>query len=92
MTSQQIIRRKIISICLSIACWADKDTYCQICNFKYPAHNRKRYVLCGGGKWLYISSFKGVLHLLPQKASKLACFVLYLKNIDIFLRNNIYIL
>ena len=23
--------------------------------------------------------FKGVLHLLPQKAPKLACFVLYLK-------------
>ena len=25
------------------------------------------------------SKFKGVLHLLPQKAPKLACFVLYLK-------------
>ena len=27
---------------------------------------------------------KGVLHLLPQKAPKLACFVLYLKIINIF--------
>ena len=36
--------------------------------------------------------FKGVLHLLPQKAPKLARFVLYLKIIDIFLKNNIYIL
>ena len=32
----------------------------------------------------------GVLHLLPQKAPKLACFVLYLKIINIFLKNNIY--
>ena len=30
--------------------------------------------------------FKGVLHLLPQKAPKLACFVLYLKNINIFFK------
>ena len=35
---------------------------------------------------------KRVLHLLPQKAQKLACFVLYLKIINIFLKNNIYIL
>ena len=35
---------------------------------------------------------KGVLHLLPQKAPKLACFVLYLKIINIFLKNNICIL
>ena len=35
---------------------------------------------------------KGVLHLLPQKAPKLAFFVLYLKIINIFLTNNIYIL
>ena len=35
---------------------------------------------------------KGVLHLLPQKAPKLACFVLYLKIITIFLKNNICIL
>ena len=28
----------------------------------------------------------------PQKAPKLACFVLYLKIIDIFLKNNICIL
>ena len=33
-----------------------------------------------------------VLHLLPQKAPKLACFVLYLEIINIFLKNNIYIL
>ena len=31
---------------------------------------------------------KGVLHLLPHKAPKLAYFVLYLKNINIFLKNN----
>ena len=31
---------------------------------------------------------KEVLHLLPQKAQKLACFVLYLKIINIFLKNN----
>ena len=36
--------------------------------------------------------FKGVLHLLPQKAPKLACFVLYLKIINIFWKNNICIL
>ena len=35
---------------------------------------------------------KGVLHLLPQKAKKLACSELYLKIIKIFLRNNIWIL
>ena len=32
---------------------------------------------------------KGVLHLLPQKASKWTCFVLYLKIINIFLKNNV---
>ena len=31
---------------------------------------------------------KGVLHLLPQKAPKLACFVLHLKMINIFLKND----
>ena len=30
------------------------------------------------------SNLRGVLHLLPQKASKLACFVIYLKIISIF--------
>ena len=35
---------------------------------------------------------KGVLHLLPQKAQKLASFVLFLKIINIFLKNNICIL
>ena len=35
---------------------------------------------------------KRVLHLLSQKAPKLACFVLYLKIINIFLKNNICIL
>ena len=30
-------------------------------------------------KWI-----KGVLHLLPPKAPKLSCFVLYLKIINIF--------
>ena len=38
------------------------------------------------------TKFKGVLHLLPQKAPKLACFALYLKIINIFLKNNICIL
>ena len=43
--------------------------------------------------WADKSPFlKGVLHLLPQKASKLACFVLYLKIINIFWKNNICIL
>ena len=37
-------------------------------------------------------SIKGVLHLLPQKAPKLACFVFYLEIINIFLKNNICIL
>ena len=37
-------------------------------------------------------SVKGVLHLLPQKAPKLACFVLCLKIINILLRNNVCIL
>ena len=35
---------------------------------------------------------KGVLHLLPQNAPKLACFVLYLKIINTCLKNNISIL
>ena len=30
---------------------------------------------------------KGVLHLLPQKAQKLACFVFFSKIINIFLTN-----
>ena len=34
----------------------------------------------------------GVLDLQSQKAQKLACFVLYLKIINIFLKNNICIL
>ena len=34
-------------------------------------------------------SIKGLLHLLPQKAPKLACFVLYLQITDIFLKNDI---
>ena len=38
------------------------------------------------------SPFKGVLHLLPQKAPKLACSVLYFKIINIFLKNNMLIL
>ena len=40
----------------------------------------------------FSENLKGVLHLLPQKAPKLACFVLYLKIINIFLKNNIRIL
>ena len=32
---------------------------------------------------------RGVLHVLPQKTLKLAYFVLYLKIINIFLKNNI---
>ena len=35
---------------------------------------------------------KGVLHLLPQKAQKLACFVLYPIIINICLKNNTCIL
>ena len=34
----------------------------------------------------------GELHFLPQKAPKLACFVLYLKIINILLKNNTCIL
>ena len=41
---------------------------------------------------LGLYDLKGVLHLLPQKAQKLACSALYLKIINIFLKNNIYIL
>ena len=37
-------------------------------------------------------SLNGVLHLLTQRAPKLACFVLYLKIINIFLKTNICIL
>ena len=43
-----------------------------------------------GMKNLYV--VKGVLHLLPQKAPKLACFVLCLKIINIFLKNDICML
>ena len=40
-------------------------------------------------EWDYSNTqIKGVLHLPPQKAPKLACFVLYLKIINIFLKNN----
>ena len=39
-----------------------------------------------------IPFIKGVLHLKPLKAPKLACFVLYLKIINISLKNNICIL
>ena len=39
-----------------------------------------------------IYNLKGVLHFLQQKAPKLAYFVLYLKIINIFLKNNICIL
>ena len=35
-----------------------------------------------------IKFLKGVLHLLPQNAQKLACFVLYLKIINIFFKND----
>ena len=40
------------------------------------------------GLAIRVSDFKGVLYLLPEKAPKLACFVLYLKIINIFLKNN----
>ena len=39
-----------------------------------------------------ISNAEGVLYLLPQKAPNLACFVLYLKIINIFVKNDICIL
>ena len=39
-----------------------------------------------------ICLFKGLLHLLPQKAQKLACFVLDLKVTNIFFKKNICIL
>ena len=38
------------------------------------------------------NNIKGVLHFLPQKASKLASFVLYLKIVNIFSKNDIWIL
>ena len=34
--------------------------------------------------WDHMEVIKGVLHLLPQKAPKLACFTLCLKIIGIF--------
>ena len=39
-----------------------------------------------------IDMIKGVLHFLTQKAPKLACFVRYLKIINICLKNNVCIL
>ena len=49
--------------------------------------------LTGSSRLVQIKiTIKGVLHLLPQKAPKLACFVLYLKITNIFLKNDIYIL
>ena len=39
-----------------------------------------------------MGQIKGVLHFLPLKAQKSACFVLYLKIINIFLKNNVCIL
>ena len=39
-----------------------------------------------------IYNLKWVLHLLQQKAPKLACFELFFKIINIFLKNNICIL
>ena len=45
-------------------------------------------------RWLLencnLCCFKGALHLQPQKAPKLACFVLYLKIINIFFWKMIY--
>ena len=41
---------------------------------------------------LALLKFKGVLHLLPPKTWKLACFVFCLKIINIFLKNDICIL
>ena len=43
-------------------------------------------------RMITLRNHRWVLHLLPQKAPKLACFVLYLKIINIFLKNNICIL
>ena len=42
-------------------------------------------------KEIMLQSVKVALYLLPQKAPKLACFVLNLKIIKIFLRNDICI-
>ena len=43
----------------------------------------------GNSRKIYL---KGIMRLLLQKAPKLACFTLYLKIINIFLKNNICIL
>ena len=50
------------------------------------------YVIMNKENTCKFQTLKGVLHLLPPKAPKLACFVLYLKIINIFLKNNICIL
>ena len=43
-------------------------------------------------KFTILYMYFKLLHLLPQKAPKLACFVLYLKILNIFLKNDICIL
>ena len=58
---------------------------------KWPQFSR-RIGLGVKQQYYFVYAFKGALHLLPQNAPKLACFVLYLKIINIFLKNNICIL
>ena len=48
--------------------------------------------MCDRFVTFYKHAIKGVLHLLPQKAPKLACFVLYFKIINIVLKNDTCIL
>ena len=59
--------------------------------FLFFAHTQKALHFCVTAN-LFTTVLKGLLHLLPQKAPKLACFVLYLQITDIFLKNDICIL
>ena len=59
-------------------------------NFWYSAQIKMIYMFNSGFEVQFL--LKGVLHILPLRAPKLACFVLYLKITNIFLKNSIYIL
>ena len=64
------------------------------------AHSQDQFFFLGGGcktpKWTFWTQNVNILNLPPKgvlhlpKAPKLACFVLYLKIINIFLKNKIY--
>ena len=66
------------------------NTWFYIRKVKSTCYLKHFSMLCN--EFYTFKSLKGVLHHLTQKAPKLACFVLFLKIINIFWKNNIYII